>query len=300
MNIFKALTYRLRPFVETDIPAILKIALRNTFQYSPECLMLWSKYDPKGITVAELHSGEVVGLCASINHNENIAFRGALCVHEKYRKLQIGHWLSVDGAKHVGDRNMGSNCSKGKLRYFQNKGFRVVEDSWTIVEYKYLGELKYQLLSYKLPEGVGIKCFEVNDIDFLLAYDRALAGYDRKGILDIICKENNTKTLIAFSGGVCVGYGMIKRNIFDAARVGPLYADDSRVAEVMLRKLLETMPDAEGLAMTTISNNLMVIECMMRMGIPVHDNLMRVYTKEKMVINTSKIFAQFDVDFSLL
>ncbi|GFS33894.1 acetyltransf_18 domain-containing protein [Nephila pilipes] len=93
---------------------------------------------------------------------------------------------------------------------------------------------------------------------------------------------------------------MIKRNIFDAARVGPLYANDSHVAEVMLRKLLEAMPDAKGLAMSTISNNLKSNEFVKRMGIPVHDNLVRMYTKEKMMINTSKIFAQFDVDFSPL
>ncbi|GFS50850.1 acetyltransf_18 domain-containing protein [Nephila pilipes] len=134
----------------------------------------------------------------------------------------------------------------------------------------------------------------------MLEYDRALAGFDRKHILDIICRENNTKILIALKDGACVGYGMMKRNIFDAARVGPLYADDSRVAEVMLRKLLETMPDAKGLAMTTINNNLMANECVRRMGIPVHDNLVRMYTKEKLVINSSRIFAQFDGDFSPL
>ncbi|GFT68742.1 uncharacterized protein NPIL_142491 [Nephila pilipes] len=93
MNPIKALTFRLRPFVETDIPAVVKIALRSTFHYSTECLISWSKIDPTGIKVAELHSGEIVGLGAAINHNENNAFFGAVCVHEKYRKLQIANRL---------------------------------------------------------------------------------------------------------------------------------------------------------------------------------------------------------------
>ncbi|GFT35445.1 uncharacterized protein NPIL_331101 [Nephila pilipes] len=95
MNPIKALTFRLRPFVETDIPAVVKIALRSTFQYSTECLLSWSKIDPTGINVAELHSGEVVGLGATINHNESEAFLGAVCVHEKYRKLRIAHRVKM-------------------------------------------------------------------------------------------------------------------------------------------------------------------------------------------------------------
>ncbi|GFT65457.1 CCHC-type domain-containing protein [Nephila pilipes] len=91
MNPIKALTFQLRPLVETDIPAVVKIALRSTFHFSTECLISWSKIDPTGIKVAELHSGEIIGLGAAINHNENNAFVGAVCVHEKYRKLEIGH-----------------------------------------------------------------------------------------------------------------------------------------------------------------------------------------------------------------
>ncbi|GFT68745.1 acetyltransf_18 domain-containing protein [Nephila pilipes] len=202
--------------------------------------------------------------------------------------------------QHVGERNLGANIPKELVRVTCKKGFGVIEDTWTSLEYEYLDELRYQLLTEKLPDGVQIQCLKENNFDSMLEYDQTLVGYDRKHILDIICKENNTKILIALKDGACVGYGIIKRNIFDAARVGPLYADDSRVAEVILRKLLETMPDAKGLAMTTISNNLMANERVRKMGIPVYNNLTRMYTKEKMVINSSRIFAQFDADFSPL
>ncbi|GFS57184.1 acetyltransf_18 domain-containing protein [Trichonephila inaurata madagascariensis] len=132
----------------------------------------------------------------------------------------------------------------------------------------------------------------------MLLYDRTLVGYDRKFIFKSRSREKNSKTLIALKDGTCIGYGVVKRNILDAALVGPLYADDVRVAEVMLRKLLESMPNAKGLSMATISTNLAINEIVQRMGISVYNNLLRLYTKEHMRINTSKIFAFFDVDFS--
>ncbi|GFS30820.1 hypothetical protein NPIL_604061, partial [Nephila pilipes] len=56
MNHFKAPKYHLRPFVEADIPAIVKIALRSTFQYTIESLVSWSEHDSTGLIVAVLDS----------------------------------------------------------------------------------------------------------------------------------------------------------------------------------------------------------------------------------------------------
>ncbi|GFT45269.1 acetyltransf_18 domain-containing protein, partial [Nephila pilipes] len=97
---------------------------------------------------------------------------------------------------------------------------------------------------------------------------------------------------------VCVGFGIVKRNNLDVACVGPLYSDDPLVGEVMFRKLLEAMPNVKGLTMSTISSNSSANEWFKRLEIPIHDNLFRIYTKQKMLVNTRKIFAQLDVNFS--
>ncbi|GFY72546.1 n-acetyltransferase domain-containing protein [Trichonephila inaurata madagascariensis] len=296
MNHIKALKYRLRPFVEADIPAVLKIALRCNYPFSTEDLVSWSKHDPAGISVAELDSGELIGLGAVVNHNDKTSFGGAFIVHEKYRTMKVFHQLIMSSIQHAGHRNLAGNCYEDKVGYFSKLGLRVLEKSWIIMEY--LGEPRPHLLSNTTPEGVEIKSLEENGFESMLFYDRSLAGYDRMFILKSIIRKRNSKTLIALKNGICVGYGIIKRNISDAALVGPLYADDSHVAEVLLRKLLESMPDAKCLSMATVSTNFAANEIVQRMGTPVFNKLMRLYTKENMVINTSKIFAMFDVDFS--
>ncbi|GBO35805.1 hypothetical protein AVEN_166929-1, partial [Araneus ventricosus] len=241
---------------------------------------------------------KIIGLCATVIHNEEVAFAGAFCVLEEYRHLDVGDKLYNRNFKHVVDRNLGLNCTADKVMIYKNRGFKVIEESWSILEYEYLGPLNTEVLSDILPAGIELKTFEDSYLEAIYAYDRMLVGYDRREIVKDNCKEPSTKTLVAFKRGICVGYGSVKMNIFDAARVGPLYCNDQNVGEVMFKRLLEQMPNTKGLAMATISNNLIANGCVKRMGIPLHDNLLRLYTKEKMYVNTSKIFAHFDVDFS--
>ncbi|CAL1269656.1 unnamed protein product [Larinioides sclopetarius] len=292
------INYKVRPLRPEDIPEVIDVSLQSTYQYSKESLLNWIKYDPEGIIVAALDSGKVIGVCATVIHNDEVAFGGAFCVLEGYRDFDVGNKLLVQSIKHVENRNLGLNCRADKLRIYKNRGFSVTEHLWSILEYEYLGSLNTKVLSDALPAEVVLKAFSDNYLEDIYTYDKMLIGYDRREIVKENCKEFSTKTLVAFKRGICVGYGCVKINIFDAARVGPLYCNDQKVGEVMFKRLLEQVPDAKGLAMSTISNNLIANGCVKRMRIPLHDNLIRLYSKEIMVVNTCKIFAHFDVDFS--
>ncbi|CAL1269655.1 unnamed protein product [Larinioides sclopetarius] len=290
--------FKIRSFVKKDIPDVVKIATQNTFQYCSESLESWSEHDPDGIKVAVLDSGKVIGLCAAVNHNEKFSFGGTFIVLEEYRHLGIGHKLFAAGFAHAGDRNIGLNSPADKFNLYKKHGFTVIEESFSSLEYECSYKLNVEALSDQLPSKVELKPFEESCLDAMSAYDRALIGYDRKVILKANCKEANTKTLVAFKNDICVGFGSVKLNISEAARVGPLYADDPAVAEVMFKRLVESMPEAKGFATVTISKNLAANETIKKLGLPIHANLLRMYTKKKLYINTSKVFCQFDVDFS--
>ncbi|CAL1293499.1 unnamed protein product [Larinioides sclopetarius] len=230
------INYKVRPFRPEDIPGVVDVGLHSTYQYSKESLLNWIKYDPEGIIVALLDSGKVIGVCAAVRHNDEVAFGGAFCVLEAYRDSDVGD-------KHVENRNLGLNSSADKVRIYTNRGFRVTEKLWSILEYEFLGPLNTKVLSDALPAGVVLKTFSDDYLEDIYAYDKMLIGYDRREIVKENCKEPSTKTLVAFKRGICVGYGSVKSNIFDATRVGPLYCNDQKVGEVMFKRLLEQMPD---------------------------------------------------------
>ncbi|GFV89110.1 acetyltransf_18 domain-containing protein [Trichonephila clavipes] len=98
--------------------------------------------------------------------------------------------------QHAGHRNLGGNAYANKTDFFRKSGFLEFEKSWSVKEYEYLGEMRTNLLSDKLPEGVEIRSLEQNTFESMLLYDRTLVGYDRQFILKSR-REKNSKTLIA-------------------------------------------------------------------------------------------------------
>ncbi|GFQ69054.1 n-acetyltransferase domain-containing protein [Trichonephila clavata] len=132
----------------------------------------------------------------------------------------------------------------------------------------------------------------------MFAYDYDLTGYNRSIALEMSCKEKGSKTFVAFKDGKCVGFGSIKKSCLSAGRVGPLYADDPAVAEVLLRKLLEAFPERKGFAMMTISSNVHANNLVKKLSCPATGICYRMHSREKLFVDTRRIFAHSDINFS--
>ncbi|GBN48628.1 hypothetical protein AVEN_140027-1 [Araneus ventricosus] len=93
------INYKVRALRPEDIPEVIEVALASTYQYSKESLLNWIKYDPEGIIVAVLDSGKIIGLCATVIHNGELAFGGGFCVLEAYRHFDVGDKYHISCAK---------------------------------------------------------------------------------------------------------------------------------------------------------------------------------------------------------
>lgn len=201
--------------------------------------------------------------------------------------------------KHIGPRNCALNAVPGKLELYRDKGgFPIEETRWTCVVNETEEPIAHEALSDHVPDGVSIEPFQDSYLPAMLEYDLALVGYDRKRPLELNCKEVDSKTLVAFKNGECVGFGTIKISCHKCGQVGPLYADDAAVAEVILRRLIVSLPKAKGFAMMTISTNCPANDFIKKIGCPTTEECPRLYRKEKIEVDTNKIFAQWDLNFS--
>ncbi|GFY37580.1 n-acetyltransferase domain-containing protein [Trichonephila inaurata madagascariensis] len=132
----------------------------------------------------------------------------------------------------------------------------------------------------------------------MFAYDYDLTGCNRSIALEMSCKEKDSKTFVAFKDGKCVGFGSIKKSCLDAGRVGPLYADDPVVAEILLRKLLEAFPERKGFAMMTISCNVHANNLVKKLSCPATGICYRMHTRKRLIVDTNRIFAHSDINFA--
>ncbi|GFQ64657.1 n-acetyltransferase domain-containing protein [Trichonephila clavata] len=87
-------------------------------------------------------------------------------------------------------------------------------------------------------------------------------------------------------------------SIVEYGRIGPLYADDPSVAEAMVKRLITDMPEAKGFATVTINTNILANMILEKLNVPIHSSLYRMYMTEKLDIDTKRVFAHLDIDFT--
>ncbi|KAF8794615.1 hypothetical protein HNY73_002582 [Argiope bruennichi] len=292
-------SYTVRSVRSEDIPELAELARENFFQFPVSSLKFWSQLDPDGIKVAVNQVGKVVGVCSTVKNSENLYFGGMFIVQEKSRDADVGRKLTNECHEHAGNSNIGVNCSRTKMGLFKRRGVEIIETDWKSLEYETYNPVKPCVLSDDLPAGVEILPFQASYMEAVLTYDRLLVGYERRSTIETSCTDKEcNKTLVAMKDGRCVGFGSIKLNILGLGRVGPLYADDASIAEAMVKRLITDMPEANGFTMVTVSSNILGNMILEKLQIPVHDNIYRLYKKEKLKVDTNKIFAHFDIDFS--
>ncbi|CAL1284457.1 unnamed protein product [Larinioides sclopetarius] len=293
-----ALKYTVRLMTKDDVPEALEVWSETGMQEASHCLYTWLEVDKDAFNIAVTDSGKVIAVCAAVFHHPDFAFVGLYCCLERYRGRGIGKKVWDACMEHIGTRNAGLDAVPGTLELYRDKGgFPIVETRWTCVMYETENPINHEALSEQVPSEVSIEPFQDAFLPAMAEYDLALVGFDRKLALGLNCKESGSKTLVAFEGGKCVGFGTIKTSCHRCRQVGPLYADDAAVAEVMLKRLIVSFPTAKGLAILTISTNSPANSLLKKIGCPVTEEYIRLYRKEKMEVDTNKVFAQWDLNF---
>ncbi|XP_055931802.1 uncharacterized protein LOC129962102 [Argiope bruennichi] len=296
------LQFSIRPANEGDVPALKKIRQDMGIHDVPTVFQTFMKLDPQGLKIAVSDTGKILGSCGCVfngDDSDGVYFGGIYCVEPKYQGTGIGLKIYKECFEHFGDSNCGLNAVPGMTEIYRDRGgFPVEEKEWVCLKNQTSSYVSPDVLSNFVPQGVDIQPFHDSFLAKMVAYDQALVGFRRSLLLSMSCNEMNSKTFVAFKNGVCVGFGTIKESCLGAGRVGPLYADDPAVAEVILRKLLESFPGRNGFAMMTISSNVPANSFLRRLSCPVKEECHRLYTKKRMIVDTNKIYALFDINFS--
>ncbi|KFM59845.1 hypothetical protein X975_04358, partial [Stegodyphus mimosarum] len=248
--------YEIRPMRKIDVPQGLDVWRETGMQEGTHSIYSWLKFDPHGFYVAVTNSGEVLGTCAAVINHDDLAFIGLYSVREKYRGLGIGSKIWNACLEHVGTRNLALNSAPGTLEMYRDKcAFPIVEDRWEILLNETDLNVSPANLSDQVPFGVRVQHCRESDLPLIYEFDFNLVGYKRDLVIKLTSQEQDTKTVVAIKDGECIGYGTIRKTCQGIGYVGPLYANDSSIAEVILRRLIVSAPEVKGLFIGTDSNN---------------------------------------------
>lgn len=204
----------------------------------------------------------------------------------------------------VGDRNAGVNPVPDMLENYRDRAGFPIQCDWLSV----VCTARQLPTSEMLSELPGISVTVVDPDDELIKravaeYDSRVLGFHRGRLLPIVCLEKDSVTVVATKShddSVC-GYGNIKENIKGNALVGPLFADDNCIAEVILYHLVKNFPFAEskGVTLMTVDCNQESLEMVERLGFKREPGTARLYRSEEVEVQFNKVFAQHNLNFSV-
>jgi GNAT superfamily N-acetyltransferase len=169
--------------------------------------------------------GEVVATVSCALYGDSYAFVGFYIVRSDLRGRGIGSPLFERALARAGDRIVGLDGVLAQQASYERRGFVLAHRN---VRWRTTG-------GGARPGGLS----ELSSVPFgqLLAFDTAVFGCERERFLRAWIDRPAGHAVACVDGGRLSGYGVL-RPCHAGMKVGPLFAEDSEVAEALLAGLL--------------------------------------------------------------
>ncbi|MHB8898841.1 MAG: GNAT family N-acetyltransferase [Thermoguttaceae bacterium] len=179
--------------------------------------------DPQGFFLA-LHEGKPVGCCSAVVYDRVFAFFGLFIVHPDYRGRGIGLALTGAAMDHVGGCNCGLDGVVAMQSRYARFGFQPAYRN-----IRFQGNVAGRLQDNVVPVDQGL-------FDEIEDYDRRHFCARRRAFLQHWLVQPGASAWACVEDGRVAGYGVL-RPCRSGCKIGPLFADNDRIADALCRSL---------------------------------------------------------------
>lgn len=184
--------------------------------------------DPEGFFMGELE-GEPVAAISAVRYGEAFAFIGCFLVRPEYRYARLGWHLTEVCRRHIGARPAGLDGVVPMQRTYRRLGFHIAHRN-----FRFQGVAEGR----RHPKVVGLRRIPFEE---LLRYDRLHFPAPRSAFLRAWIDQPEAVALGMLRESRLTGYGVLRR-CGAGYKIGPLFADDARIAEQLFQSLCAEVP----------------------------------------------------------
>jgi ribosomal protein S18 acetylase RimI-like enzyme len=172
-------------------------------------------------------NGEPIASISVPAYDTRFAFLGFYIVREDYRGRGFGWEIWREGMKRAGGRTVGLDGVVAQQDNYRKSGFELAHQN-----VRYGGRTKVEP-----PEpGTGVRSLAGVSLDAVFGYDAPLFPAARREFLRCWLNPLRRRVRVLERHGEIVGYGVM-RPCRQGFKIGPLFADDEEVADLIFRAL---------------------------------------------------------------
>ena len=235
--------------------------------------------DPDGFLMGFLDS-EPVSSISAISYGDDYGFLGFYIVKPEYRNKGYGIQIWNAALKQMGNKNIGLDGVVEQQERYKKSGFK----------------LAYRNIRYAGKASVnntfdGVETIPVAKIPFeqLELYDSKMFSTSRSKFLRLWISQPQSLAIGILEGKNIMGYGMI-RKCHIGYRVGPLFAENGRYADIIFSKLMKFVGVDEPVYLDVPEPNMEGLKLVEKYKMKPVFETARMYTKNPPVIDLNKVF----------
>ena len=301
---------RIRLMKPEDVDQCLDIFRDHGLGTSAHGLRTFREIEPNGchVLTPEDDDTEVIAFTAVSKFDPRAAIVSFYGTKPGYQGLGLGIKVWREMMKFLEDvKNIGLSASPAEVSTYRNKSGFIVTDPHCMLVFDSNQATSPENIAPSEEEKEKIKILALDDVSWkdILTYDAAIVGFDRERLLKLSLYEPDTVALVAVDeSGHVVGYGAMKPTNMTGTNkgfLGPLYADNSSVAKVLMYNLMNQYPNSikNGFLTFILDSQADAITLAKKVGLKEEFSCPKLYTKEIITgVNYDKVYGLLSPGFS--
>lgn len=269
-------SYEIRVMSRADLDRTLEWAAAEGWNPGIDDARAFHAADPFGFFIG-WHGAQPAATISVVNYDAGFGFLGLYIARPEFRAKGLGFALWQEALRRRPAKLIGLDGVVAQQANYARSGFRLAYRN-----IRYGGRVRRERGERALVPA--------REVPFaaLAAYDRACFPAPRPAFLSLWLDPENGAALAALEDGHVRGFGAIRASR-SGFKIGPLFADDARIADDLFRALAEAADGAE-IFLDVPEPNREAVRLAERYGLnPVFETA-RMYTGDAPAIDLARIF----------
>jgi ribosomal protein S18 acetylase RimI-like enzyme len=267
--------FLVRTMTPSDVELSLEWAASEGWNPGKHDARCFRAADPNGFFIGTLH-GEPIGCISAVAYDERFGFIGLYLVKPQLRGMGFGMRIWQHGMAYLGNRNVGLDGVVAQQANYRKSGFRLAYRN-----IRFQGVVK-GVVSARVSSVSGLPFEQWVD------YDQRFFPARRPRFLGEWLSLADSVALAVVHNARVTGYGVL-RACLAGYKIGPLFADDERIAEELLGALAASVP-GQLITLDVPEANPAAVALAERHGMTSIFETARMYTQEPPALPIGHVF----------